>query len=341
MSTKRSDQKLVQYMTEKSREAFVMGLEVFNKPTLKYRVEGFAFFICNAWELLLKAVIVERTGSQSIYYKDNPERTISLSDSIKKVFTNEKDPLRRNLEKIIELRNTSAHFVTEEYGIIYAPLFQACILNYRNKLNELFHIDIAADIPNNFLTLSINVGDFSDDSVRAKYDPDLAKKLISRRNDLALLEKENNNAKFSISIRQDIYLTKNKKNADITVAIDSGSDPKVRIVKELKDPSNTHNYSFSNIVREVNARIVSDSIPFECVIKSKDERRHNFNKTDLNLFMKFYDLKNNADYAYAHRTDGREATYSYSPKVIDFIVEQIKKDPKGIIQKLKLGIVNR
>lgn len=138
MNDKNSDQRLARYMTEKSREAFVMGLEIFNKPTLKYRVEGFAFFICNEWELLLKAVIVHKSGNKSIYYKDNPDRTISLSDAAKRVFTNEKDPLRKNLEKIIELRNTSAHFVTEEYGIIYAPLFQACIINYRNKLNEFF-----------------------------------------------------------------------------------------------------------------------------------------------------------------------------------------------------------
>lgn len=337
MNDKNSDQRLARYMTEKSREAFVMGLEIFNKPTLKYRVEGFAFFICNAWELLLKAVIVHKSGNKSIYYKDNPDRTISLSDAAKRVFTNEKDPLRKNLEKIIELRNTSAHFVTEEYGIIYAPLFQACIINYRNKLNEFFQIDIAADIPNNFLTLSINVGDFSDDSIKAKYDLDLAKKLISRRNDLALLEKENNNSKFSISIRQDIYLTKNKKNADITVAIANDADPKVRIVRELKDPSNTHNLAFNNIVKEVNARIKSEKIPFECAIKSKGEKRNIFNKTDLILFIKFYDLKNDKNYSYAHKTDGRKATYSYSPKIVDFIVEHIRKDPTGVIQKLKNG----
>ena len=34
---------------------------------------------------------------------------------VQKVFSNEKAPLRKNLEKIIELRNTSTHFITEEY----------------------------------------------------------------------------------------------------------------------------------------------------------------------------------------------------------------------------------
>ncbi|HHJ7332167.1 TPA: DUF3644 domain-containing protein, partial [Streptococcus pyogenes] len=30
----------------KSIEAFIMGHEIYNKPTIKYRIEGFSFFIC-------------------------------------------------------------------------------------------------------------------------------------------------------------------------------------------------------------------------------------------------------------------------------------------------------
>ena len=38
-------------LVEKSIEAFILGLEIYNKPTIKYRIEGFSFFIVNAWEL--------------------------------------------------------------------------------------------------------------------------------------------------------------------------------------------------------------------------------------------------------------------------------------------------
>ena len=64
-----------------------MGLEIYNKPTIKYRVEGFSFFICNAWELMLKAHIINLYGEKNIYYKDSEERTITLELCIKKVFT--------------------------------------------------------------------------------------------------------------------------------------------------------------------------------------------------------------------------------------------------------------
>ena len=42
-------------LVNKSVESFILGLEIYNKPTIKYRAEGFAFFISNAWELMLKA----------------------------------------------------------------------------------------------------------------------------------------------------------------------------------------------------------------------------------------------------------------------------------------------
>ena len=121
-------------LLEKAKEAFIMSIEIYNKPTIRYRVEGFSFFICNAWELMLKAHLLNTSGNSSIYYKDNPSRTITLENCIQKIFTNNKDPLRLNLEKIIELRNTSTHFIMEEYEMLYIPLFQACILNFNSSL---------------------------------------------------------------------------------------------------------------------------------------------------------------------------------------------------------------
>ena len=49
-------------LLEKSKEAFLMAIEVYNKPTIRYRLEGFSFFICNAWELMLKAHLINKEG---------------------------------------------------------------------------------------------------------------------------------------------------------------------------------------------------------------------------------------------------------------------------------------
>ena len=160
---------LQEKLIEKSKEAFAMAIEIYNKPTIRYRVEGFSFFICNAWELMLKAHMINKFGEDSIYYKDNRDRTITLENCMQKIFTNEKAPLRRNLAKIIELRNTNTHFVTEEYEMIYIPLFQACVLNFVEKMKEFHNVDMTEVIPQNFLTLAVSMKALDESVIRAKY----------------------------------------------------------------------------------------------------------------------------------------------------------------------------
>ena len=41
-------EKLEDRLLNKAKEAFVMAIELYNKPTIRYRVEGFSMFICNA-----------------------------------------------------------------------------------------------------------------------------------------------------------------------------------------------------------------------------------------------------------------------------------------------------
>lgn len=160
-------------LIEKAQEAFALAIEIYNKPTIQYRVEGFSFFICNAWELMLKAHMMSKFGADSIYYKNHPTRTITLENCLKKIFTNEKTPLRRNLEKIVELRNTSTHFITEEYEMVYIPLFQACVLNFVEKMQEFHNVDMTEIIPQNFLTLAVSMKALDESVIRAKYPEEI------------------------------------------------------------------------------------------------------------------------------------------------------------------------
>ena len=42
-------------LAEKSLQAAVAAIEIYNKPNFSYREEAFALLMSNAWELLLKA----------------------------------------------------------------------------------------------------------------------------------------------------------------------------------------------------------------------------------------------------------------------------------------------
>jgi hypothetical protein len=67
--------RLTRNLLERSQQAATLALEIFNKPTIEYRIEGFCFFYINAWELLVKARLVDTTGQErAIYY---PKRAAS------------------------------------------------------------------------------------------------------------------------------------------------------------------------------------------------------------------------------------------------------------------------
>ncbi len=308
-------------LVEKSKEAFVMAIEIYNKPTIVYRVEGFSFFICNAWELMLKAHMINKFGDESIYYRDNPGKTITLEKCLQKIFTNEKAPLRRNLSKIIELRNTSTHFVTEEYEMIYIPLFQACVLNYVEKMQEFHDIDMTEVIPQNFLTLAVSMKALDENTIRAKYPEEIAKRIIETNEQLAPMIAENNQS-FAIKIEHFHFITKDQNRATSFVYVDKNADAGVKIIKELKDPNNTHKYTMKTAIKEISRRLQMMGIKFD------------MNQYIFNLFNKVYSIKENERYCYIHKQYA-QPSYTYSVQAIELIVGEIQKDPNNIVEKLK------
>ncbi len=317
-------QNLANQLVDKSIEAFVMGLEIYNKPTIKYRVEGFSFFICNAWELMLKAELLNQ--GKSIYFKDKPDRTISLEKATKLIYPDKNTRIRLNLEKIIELRNISTHFITEDYEVKYAPLFQACVLNFTNELIRFHNKDITEHIPQNFLTIHANYDPLSNEEIKLKYPSEVAQKFIQQANKIDVLNKEYNSEKFAINIAQKLYITKDRKKADFSVKIDRDSENHVAIVKELKDPSDTHKYSYNNIITAVNERLKKRNIQLGY--------KSGFNSYVLSLFIEFYNIKSDSKYAYKHCI-GKQTSYTYSQQLVEFIVSQIKKDPNNFVESLK------
>lgn len=323
---------LSKMLIDKSIEAFIMGLEIYNKPTIKYRVEGFSFFICNAWELMLKAQLIKERGESSIYYKDSYNRTISLENCLKNIFTNKKDPLRINLETIIELRNTSTHFITEDYEKVYAPLFQASVKNFCDKLLDFHKIDITDRIAQDFLTLRVSFNDFDVNELYAKYPSELAQKLIFNKNNIEIL-KDENNSNFAFTINHNVYITKKIDEADFSISVDRDSKSKGKIIRELRDPKNTHKFSYAKLTEYINDELSKRKIEFSYEL-SGGVIKTTFTKSTLNLFIRFYDMKNNEKYAYGH-VIGETKQYTYSLNAAEFILTEIKKAPKDIYQKLK------
>lgn len=159
-----------------------------------------------------------------------------------------------------------------------------------------------------------------------KYSPEIAEKLIKQANEIDVLSATYNSEKFAINIKQNLYITKKKAEADFIVSINSDSDTKVTMVKELKDPSDTHKYSYNNVITAVQERLKKKNI--------KLEYQPGFNQYVLNLVIDFYNIKHDTRYAYKHII-GNQHSYTYSQQFVDFIVSEIEKSPYNFVKSLK------
>lgn len=315
-------------LVDKAKEAFVMAIEIYNKPSINYRLEGFSFFICNAWELMLKAHMINKFGEESIYYSDKPNRTITLENCVQKIFTNEKSPLRKNLEKVVELRNISTHFITEEYEAVYIPLLQACVFNFVDKMMEFHKVDMTRVIPENFITLSVRLKSLDETEIRGKYEEQVAEKLISIQHTLEPMIEENNST-FAIRVEHYYYNTKDRNQATEFYHIEKEAVEGVRIIKEIKNPNDTHKYSVKACIKELNRKI------------QKDNNRLLFNSVEVvlnmyhfNLFTSYFGIKENERLCFTYQIS-TQPQYSYSQQAIDFIYDEIKKSPSTILDDLK------
>ncbi len=320
-------------LIKKSQEAFLLAIENFNRPTIIYRLECFAYLICNAWELMLKAHMINSMGERSIYYKDS-KRTLSLEKCIEKVFTNNKDPLRLNLEKIIELRNISTHFITEEYEMIYIPLFQSCIFNYNEKMMKFHKVDIAKIVNQNFLTLTPTMKAFNQAEIIVKYPEEIAMKLIQTAENINELV-NNNNRHFAIKIEHYHFITKDEDKATSKIKIDNSSNVVAKVIKEQINPNNTHKYTAKDCILEINNLLKKNGI----VLKLDGEIIPKFNMYHFKLLVDYYGIKINEKLCFVYMVHTCP-TYSYSYQTIEFLFEELKKDPDNIIRNIKNSIKN-
>ena len=319
---------LAKRLLEKSKEAFTMAIELYNKPTIKYRVEGFSMFICNAWELMLKAYMIENLGDASIYYPDNPDRTIALSDCIKKIFTNNKDPLRINLEKIVELRNTSTHLIVEESEMVYVPLFQACVLNFNDKMMDFHNIDMTEIIPQNFLTLSVSLRSLNESEIVAKYPEIVSKKFLDMKSMIETLE-DTENSKFAININVNHYMTKNPKHADATFHIAKEGEEPIAIIRDIKNPELLFKYTTKTSIDTLITMLKRKKI----LLKYHGENV-TFNKFHFSNLVKYYGIKDNDRFCWKY-TVGNTSFFRYSQQALDFLAEELKKDPEHLLDNIK------
>ena len=310
---------LKERLIDKSIEAYTLALETINRLTIQYRIESFCHLICNAWELLLKAKIIDEENTEtSIYYKKQKvsrKRSLSLRDCLKRIFPNQENPNRRNIECIEELRDESVHLVIGHIPRELIGLFQASVISYHKRLNEWFAESLSDRIPVGMMSIvydmSPDQSDIASQRLRRKLGPDAADFLAHY---CAKIKQEfdqlQGSPEFSIGIEYKLVLTKRKDDADITLSAGPDGEP-TQIVEVPKDPTRSHPFRQKEVLEQVKDKLHINSYDIQCVNK-------------------VYKVKNKSEYFYQGKVEGSPGQYSQA--FVDWLVKQNSRDKRFFLK---------
>ncbi len=324
-------------MTDKSVQSFLLAIEVFNKPTIDYRLEGCVFFLCNAWELLLKAKLIEM--GISIHYPGKKDRTLTLSDCVAKVMTNDKDPARINLSVIIALRNTATHFVIPEYEAEFLPFLAFNVREYAKKLFDYFQININDYIKTDFLSLFSSSISNKNTNIIGKYGKDISEMFSEKQSLINGVFANHPNSEIALGVTVNIARVNNRKNADAFVYQTSNkNDPHIQYVPQYVDSSVTHSLTHHQVADQIDKEIKKAKISFTPIrVPVPSEKNPNpkvFTTACLDVLIKEFHLKDDDTYCVT-TPYGKGTINKYSHALVAHILALITDDSEIVIKAKK------
>ena len=153
-------------MLEKSVAAMLSAIEIYNKPDFKYREETFSVLCINAWELLLKAKVLNLAGNKqaALYVLEYKTLKDGKRSKIKRPKLNRsgvpmsvglfecyrviredygvkiENAVGDNLTALTEIRDNAIHFVNDDIALCLKvqELGTAALQNYLHLVSEWF-----------------------------------------------------------------------------------------------------------------------------------------------------------------------------------------------------------
>lgn len=137
--------KAVKQCLEKSRDSSLLAIETYNKPAVKFKSGGYIILMVIAWTSLFHAIFF-RQKRKPFYKKNNRFEKKEgdycyweLSTCIKEYYKADiANPVRKNLEFFIPLRNMVEHKSLPEIDADIFAECQALLLNYDKLIQKEF-----------------------------------------------------------------------------------------------------------------------------------------------------------------------------------------------------------
>ena len=223
---------------------------------------------------------------------------------------NQKDPTRRNIERIEELRDESVHLVIGQIPTDIMSLLQAGVINYHRNLNGWFGRSLSDRYPIGMLSIMYDRGpdqwDMTDQRLQRQLGPAafefLSKYCADLKQEFDDLEQPN---EFSIGVDYHLALTKRADKADITLYSGKKDGEPTRTVRVPKDPSKSHPYRQKELLEQVGKRLQINSYDIQCVNK-------------------VYSIKKRPEFFYQGKVKNSPVQYSHA--FVDWLVERREQD---------------
>lgn len=311
------NRKIEDRLIEKSLDAFLLSIEIYNRLTQRNRIEAFCILAINAWELFLKAKLIKSKGETALYYPKQPNRTLAVHDVVKELFTKQNNPIRKNIEDMIELRDKAVHLLLPELQPQLSRIFQSSVLNYHKLYSDFVSESPFTESGSGLISLIVDAEQIGSNVIQKNYGVDTAnivneffERFKSNENQLQSLE-------YAIPIEYKLAFTKNPKHGDLTFT--TGKDGKSAILVEVpKSIDKTHPWREKDVLLALHKMFPEDSTINKRFFQGALLREH------------IRDSKNSPFY---HRIEN-PTTHRYSDALIDLIANKVRVD-SNYVQKCK------
>ncbi|GAB4474450.1 MAG: hypothetical protein OHK0037_35320 [Elainellaceae cyanobacterium] len=192
--------RLAKALIRKSRDNMLLALELYNRPSLENRMDCFVLCFCIAWEQLLKSILIESKGEESIFRKSRNSggirETISLRECLSEIY-DANNLVRKNIERIVFYRDQAVHLLIPELQSIMSRVFQSGVLNYSTKFQEFTQQPSISSSHSGMLSL---VGDLKHPSIERVMGIEGYLENARRSNSSKTSRRKNDNSSLPIRI---------------------------------------------------------------------------------------------------------------------------------------------
>ena len=329
---------LAKALLKKSRDNMMLALELYNRPSLENKLDGFVMLFSTSWEQLLKSIIIENDGEQSIYKptrKKGFKETISLRDCLNKLFK-DNDQVRKNIERIADWRDNAVHLLMPELQGLASRIFQSGVLNYSSQFEKFCETPFLNSQHSGMLSL---VGDFKlpPASLMKTYYGDAASEILELAKSVEEEIENSNDIEFAIPINVSLVYA---KDGDTIIATANGKTQDLEnlknalIVNKTVNPEDSHPLTQVKAIKEINKELQAkygDEKLEKCLVaKCKNSGKKIINQNCFQACLtKLKWKKDNNEYHYFQSLANR---HIFSYDAVNEIVKRITQDNNFLLQ---------